>query len=309
MAYTLPTIPDDKIQFYRNKLWREVTNLFEWKGMPEEVPLDYLENVLVRKGMAAFFYDEKVYGHMVAEPTIVGYNMYKQPVDLYCVTPNTVGTPTRYDRKILHKYDELIPKEKAAVLINNMYRREPLWEIIEHFAKRLTMIQQAIDTNTLWQNIPVIFSAADDSMKLSIEKFFADIYTGQPWVMVDRMLLQDGNQVLANVAEVPFLLDKLMDAKNETYNEFKATIGLNAPGADKKERLVVAEATSNEESKETCLNIMLSQRKIACEEINKVFGLKVSVDFISQGELLEEEGMEDGQSDDGAQEGAGDRGI
>ena len=297
MAYALPTIADEKMEFYRKKLWREVTNLFEWKGMPEEIPLDYLENVLVRKGMAAFFHDPSVYGYMVGEPAIVGYNMYKQPVDLYCLTPNTVGTPTRYERKILHKYDELILTENAAVLINNMYMREPLWEIVEHFARRLAMIQTAIDTNTLWQNIPVVFSAMDESMKLSIEKFFADIYTGKPWVMVDRTLLNDGNQILGNVTEVPFLLDKLMDAKNETYNEFKATIGLNAPGADKKERLVVAEATSNQESKETCLNIMLSQRKIACEEINKVFGLNVSVDFAAQEEPLEG-GNEDGSSDD-----------
>ena len=305
MAYDLPTIPDHKVEFYRKKLWREVTNLFEWKGMPEELPLDYLENILVRTGKAAFFFDESGYGYMVGEATITGYNMYKEPVNMRCITPNTEGKPTEYDRIIVHKYNELIDQSKACVLINNMYRRESLLEIIEHFAGRLAMIQMAIDTNTLWQNIPVVFSAVDESMKLSIHKLFSDIYEGKPWVIVDRSLLSDGNQVIGNVTEVPFLLDKLMDAKNETYNEFKATIGLNAPGADKKERLVVAEATSNEESKETCLNIMLSQRKIACEEINKVFGLSVSVDFIGT-EEMKEEGEEDGTSDDRTETLAGD---
>lgn len=308
MAYELPTIPDDKIEFYRRKLWREVTNLFEWTGMPEELPLDYLENILVRKGMAAFFFDEAGYGHMVAEPTIVGYNMYKQPVDIWCVTPNTEGKPARYDRKIVHKYNEILGKEKSAVLINNMYRREPLLDIVEHFAKRLTMIQMAIDTNSLWQNIPVIFSAMDESMKESIEKMFSSIFEGRPWIMVDRTLLNGGNEVIGNVTEVPFLLDKLMDAKNETYNEFKATIGLDSPGAEKKERLVVAEATSNEESKETCLNIMLSQRKIACEEINRVFSLNVSVDFAGKEEMeeMEEESEEDGSGDNGTETRSGD---
>lgn len=301
MAYDLPTIPDEKIEFYRKKLWREVTNLFEWKGMPEELPLDFLENILVKKGKALFFFDETGYGHMVGEATIVGRNMYRQPVTGYCVTPNTEGKPTRYDRQIVHKYNDLITKEQSAVLINNMYFQEPLIEIVEHFARRLTMIQMAIDTNTLWQNIPVVFSTADEAMKLSIEKLFSDIYQGKPWIIADRTLLTGGNEVIGNVTEVPFLLDKLMDAKNETYNEFKATIGLNSPGADKKERLVVAEATSNEESKETCLNIMLSQRKIACEEINRVFGLSVSVDFAGA-EKLEEEGDEDGTGDNGAEE-------
>ena len=299
MAYKLPTIPDDKIEFYRKKLWREVTNLFEWKGMPEELPIDYLENILVREGKALFFFDELGYGHMIGKAAIVGKNMYDQPVDGYCVTPNTEGKPTRYDRKIIHKYNELIDKNKGAVLLSNMYRQEPLLDIVEHFARRLAMIQMSIDTNALWQNIPVIFSALDESMKSSIEEMFTAIFEGRPWIMVDRTLLNGGNEVIGNVTEVPFLLDKLMDAKNETYNEFKATIGLNSPGADKKERLVVAEATSNQESKETCLNIMLSQRKIACEEINRVFGLNVTVDFAGAEEINKEEEIINGSGDDG----------
>ncbi|NCC80422.1 MAG: hypothetical protein EOM07_12570 [Clostridia bacterium] len=208
---------------------------------------------------------------------------------------------------MVHKYDEEIGTDQAAVLINNMYNGEPLTEIIEHYAYRLSLIQNAFDTNAVWQNKPVTWSVADDKMKLTIEKWFDDIFTGKPMIVMDKTLIKGENEVIGNVTDVPFLLDVLMDAKNEVYNEFKATIGLNAPGADKKERLVVAEATSNDESKDTCLQIMLGQREIACEEINKVFGLNVSVKFAA--EENEEEMMEDGSGDDGAEDGSSDDGL
>ena len=303
MARDLPTLPDDKIEFYRRKLWREVSNLFKWEGLPDEIPVDYLERILVRKGMALFFKDEEAYGYMALECAIKGYNMYRQPTTAHCTAPNDQGKKSYFQRTIIHKYDENVPIEKAAVLINNMYNHEPLYEIIEHYAYRLTLVQNAFDTNALWQHIPVTWSVNDNNMKLSIEKWFVDMLSGKPLIMMDKTLLAGDNEIIGNVTEVPFLLDKLMDAKNEIYNEFKATIGLNAPGADKKERLVVAEATSNDESKETCLNIMLSQRKIAAEEINSVFGLNVSVDLAYSEEMEVEE---DGTSDDRTEDLAGD---
>lgn len=280
MANALPTIPEDKVEFYRRKLWREVSNLFAWENMPKELPLDYLENTLVRKGRVLFFNDSEVYGHMVLEAVARGKNIYGQSTTAECIAPNDQGLETHFKRTIVHKYDDEIDLDNSAVMINNMYDGESLHEIVEHYAKRLTLIQNAFDTNALWQNLPVTWSVSDDKMKTTIEEWFSQIYSGRPMIIVDKALMSD-NEVIGNVTEVPFILDKLYDVKNEIYNEFKATIGLNAPGADKKERLVVAEATSNEESKDTCLEIMLGQRKIACEEINKVFGLNVSVKLIT----------------------------
>ena len=51
------------VEFYRNKLLREISQLFKWEGLPEEVPYDYLEKALVQSGRAMFFYDDK-YGYM-----------------------------------------------------------------------------------------------------------------------------------------------------------------------------------------------------------------------------------------------------
>lgn len=293
----LPVVPEDKVSFYRRKLIREVSNLFKWEGLPEEIPVDYLEQTLIKSGRVMFFYDERAYGYMALEGNVRGFNLYNQPTQAYSVCANDIGIPTNYSRTIMHKYDNDIPKDDACVLINNMYNGESLQEIIDHYAYRLALVQQAFDTNALWQNIPVIFSTDNNETKISIDKLFEDIMTGKPWIVVDKTLLAKENGLQTEAVEVPFLLDKLYDSKNEIYNEFKMTIGLNTSGADKKERLLVDEVNSNKESTETCLEIMLSQRKIACEEINRVFGLNVTV---GEGFTEEEEGEGEEVGDNGA---------
>ncbi len=305
MAYRLPTLPDDKINFYREKLFREVSNLFIWKNVPNEIPTDYLERTLVRHGRVMFFYDGDVYGYMALRAGIRGFNIYEQPTHAFAVAPNDQSLPYNYERTIVHKYNEEIGKDKSCVLINNMYGGESLWNIVDHYAYRLALIQQAFDTNALWQNIPVLMSVSDDNVRLSLEKMFSDIFTGKPWIVIDKVLtLKEAMQ--AEPITVDFILDKLYDVKNEVYNEFKQTIGINASAVEKRERVLVDEVTSNEQITETCLEIMLKQRKIACEEIKKVFGLNITVDYIGSREKEEqatdeqpfEGGVDNGSSDD-----------
>ena len=294
MAYALPTLPDDKIRFYTERLFREVSNLFIWHGLPEEIPVDYLERTLVRHGRVMFFYDEEAYGYMALRANVEGYNIYEQPVNAFAVAPNTNQFPQNYNRTIVHKYDKNIGIDKACVLINNMYMGESLQGIVDHYAYRLALIQQAFDTNALWQNRPVLIPVDDDSLRLSLERLFGKIYSGEPWIIHDKSLLGKTEGLQAQPIEVEFLLDKLFDAKKEVYNEFLQTIGIKASPVDKKERLLVDEVNSNDQIIETCVEIMYKQRKIACEEINDVFGLNVTVDYIrAKGEV-----EEDGSSDD-----------
>lgn len=277
MAYDLATIPDDKFGFYRGQLIREVSNLFEWSGMPDEIPLDYVERVLITEGKVMFFYDPSVYGYMALACGVRGYNIYNKPTVAYAIAPNMEGIKIRYERIIVYQYNKNIDPEKGCVLINNMYGGQSLLGIIDFYGRRLAMIQQAFDTNALWQNIPVLFPVPSDDVKLSIEKLFQKIYSGRPWVIVDELLAGGEKPVQGLPIDVPYRLDVLMDSLREVKQRFYETIGINTPGADKKERLLEDEVNANEQALDTALKVMLNQRKKACKEINKLFGLNVDV--------------------------------
>ena len=294
MARKLPTIADDKFSFFKSKLLREVSNLFIWNNLPDEIPKDYLERSLIQDGRVMFFSDDDL-GYMALVCSTQGYNIYGKPVMAIATTPNTEGQQTYHQRTILHEYSELIDTNQSCILIDNMYDGESLQRILDHYAQRLALIQQAFDTNALWQNMPPLYSVPDSTTKLSIEKLFSDIMSGQPWVVVDDQLKAIGTQsVVGTLIEMPFLLDKLHDAMNEVYGAFKATVGIDTAGADKKERLIVDEVNANNQATQTCLSVMLSQREKACKLINRVYNLNISVSVNQQ----EQEGLNNGSSDD-----------
>ena len=299
MARNLPTIPDDKYNYYADRLFRELSNMFEWKGLPEEIPVDYLERNLIRHGQVMLFYDDE-YGYLALRCSTRGINIYEKPVMAYTATLATETQAAYYERNIAYAYTEEMDKKSVCVRIENMYDGKSMYDIIDFTARRLALVQQAFDTNAMWQNIPVVFTVPDSDTKLSVEKMFTDIFQGKPWVIVDKLLLAGEKPLAGAAVQIPFLLADLYDAKNEIMAEFRETVGISTPGADKKERLLVDEVNANNQGTETALQVMLGQRQRACELMNKVFGLNVTVNVRG----IESEVKDDGGSNSGTENGS-----
>ena len=62
-------------------------------------------------------------------------------------------------------------------------------------------------------------------------------------------------------------------------NEALTFLGINNANTDKKERLITDEVRANDEQLYIARQIMLNARKQACDEINKMFGLNIDVEF------------------------------
>lgn len=292
--------------FFERKLYRELSQLFKWDGLPEELPYDYMEKALIHQGKVMFFYDQE-YGNMALACYTDGVNVYGKPINARAIRFTTEDGMADYSRLISYRYKkDLTDKNKVCVVIENMYGGEPMVEIVEFYAQRLAMLQQAFDTNTIWQNLPPIFTASSPDMVLSIKTMFSAITEGKPWVILDKEMLVAGKGIPVEYIDVKNKLADIYDAMNEIYGSFKETVGINSPGADKKERLLTDEVNANNQSIQTCLQIMLSCREVACEEIKKVFGLDITVSASGSDNEEIEEDEEDGSSDDGTQERSSD---
>ena len=61
-------------------------------------------------------------------------------------------------------------------------------------------------------------------------------------------------------------------------NEFFTDIGVNNANMDKKERMVANEVEANNEQVKASEDVLLKSREEACKQINRIFGLNISVE-------------------------------
>lgn len=309
---SVPTLPDDKIIFYREQLYQQLSHMFKWDGLPQTVPNDYIERNLVRHGYV-LFYEEDSIGLDVLRATVLGWNRHDLPVlaRTWTTTTNSEVAPQvertiKYLTDSVDSIDQFDPK-KDGVLIMNMAFGENCTTIVDHFAQRLALAQQAFDTNLLWANVPYIFQTSSDETKLSIEKLFADIFKGKPFTIVDKELFVDNKDRTGVPTGINFIAKDLMDVQNEIMMRFKQSVGFDTSGVEKAERVLQAEIDSNTQHTKSVVQIMLEQREKACEAINAFFGTNITVTLVGQQELEEEqqelkEGDDNGTGDSGAWE-------
>lgn len=309
----VPTIPDDKLRFFREKLYRELSHMFEWEGLPQTVPQDYLERNLVRYGKVLYYYTEEI-GQDILRATVTGYNRHDLPTMARTWAPTTNReVEPQVERNIKRLEDgqhvaDQFNEQTDGVLIQNMAFGHSCGEIVNHYAQRLALAQQAFDTNLMWANVPYIFQTDSNDTKLSIEKMFTEIFTGKPFIISDKSLYADNKDRTGIPSGIKFIGKELMDVQNEIMMKFRQTVGIDTAGVDKAERVNTMEIQSNDQHTKTTLQIMLEQRQIAADNINAFFGQNVSVKVVGvvdqedQGEQPEEGGGEDGPGDGGTEE-------
>lgn len=302
-----PIIPDDKVNYFEEQLYTELSHMFTWEGLPDSVPAAYMERKLIRTG-TVMFYEADDIGSDVLQATVTGYNRHEQPTQARTYVTSDDGVDYNQTRNIKRLTDskiavEQFDKAKDCVLIQNMSGGQNMSTIVEHFASRLALAQQSFDTSLLWTNLPYIFTVDNEDTRLSIEKMFSDMFAGKPFIISDKMLFAANKDRAGVPTGIQYLGKELMDTMNEIMMKFRERVGFETAGVDKAERLLTAEVNSNNQHTATCLEIMLRERQSACDNINAFYGYNVTVKVTGQDEqvLIEEGAAEDGTDNSGAE--------
>lgn len=273
------------IDFY-NRLRLIALTMFEWTGFPEHVNTRYLEKMLYYYGSCCF-YDDSDFGLMVAKCNTQNImNIYDEPTSV-----TTISSDPLYKPKTL-KIDE------ECVLIRNNVEMIPTDFSIQLFASRLYDCQRSIDTNTNQQKFP-FFVLCDKNELLTFKQILSDIQENEVAIYSEKNLNLESIKALET--GVPFVADKLTMQKHEIWNEAMSFLGINNANTDKKERLITDEVNSNNQLIEMMGEVMLNQRKLACEQINKMFNLHVSVKvrtFKNNNHVLEKDELKGGEDDE-----------
>lgn len=276
---------------YTRTLTELVLHRFKWTNLPETVDKRFLELGLVNQGNILFYRHPDNDRFLVSRMAHGGYiNHYDNPTEFTPIA-NRLSVP------------KMGPQE--CVPIWNNYLRTPDFDVIAVYAYKLASIDIDIEiaADNLRQTNVV---AVPEGQQQTWVNIIRQRKMGEPLIFGNAELNTDAFMQL-DVGGNPDSLDKLLIARTKVMNDCMTMLGIDNSNMDKKERLVTDEVNANSEQVDSMLNIALTSRREAVEQINALFGLDVSVDPATGGESdgMEPEDREAGYAEDMEEGGDG----
>lgn len=250
-----------------NDYWKNIAiNIFEWKGLEEISPSltsEIIEETLFDKGSCLFFKDDNL-GYMALPVAPANkLNVYRKPTNFRAIGNN-------YTKE----YDV-----DNSVLIKNNTLKKATFDIVDYYTSKLADIELTKDLHRNAHKMPLVLECTEDT-QLTAKNIFKKIHSNEPVIFKNRT--RGEGEVGVNVlnANVAYINDKLEDDYHNYEARILTALGLDNYVEDKKERVQSAEVESQQEYIISSFRASLNERKKACEAINKMFGLNLSVDYV-----------------------------
>lgn len=248
------------LQYY-NRLLELAINMYEWKNLPDTINERFLELTLFYDGMAVFFRDD-ILGDLCLQCMIGGnLDVYRIPIERTAYATNG--------------YQMHLNNTNSVIIFNNYTHTNSMLDV-EMYARRLYEIERTIDVNVKAQKTPVLIRATENQ-RLTMKNLYMQYDGNEPFIFGDKNLDMDGIKVLKT--DAPYVADKLNILKRQIWNEALTYLGIENSNTEKKERLVSDEVTTNLGGVEAQRFCKLNARRQAANQINKMFGLNIQVDF------------------------------
>lgn len=268
------------LQYY-NRLTELALSMFEWNNLPESVDQRFLEMCLFSDGMCVFFKDE-VLGHLALQCMIGGnLDVYRIPMERTAYATNG--------------YNKHLDKSDSVIIFNNYLHTNSMLDI-EMFAKRLYNLDRAIDVNANAQKTPVLIQC-DETERLMMKNLYKQYEGNEPFIFGSKELNAKGLTVLKT--DAPYVADKLYELKTQLWNEALTYLGISNTNVTKKERMISDEVIRSMGGVIASRYSRLESRRQACEQINKMFGLDISVEYRADYREADDEVMLPDESGDG----------
>jgi len=234
-------------------------NAFEWDGLPPGIEERHIERELFDRGMAGCFIRPESQRPLVL-PVENGGRV------------NIQGDPLNY-RVFGYGYSKELRADECVIIENNKLRL-PTRDFVMFYTNKIVEAERTMDVNIKASKTPIVL-VCDDKDVMTMKRIFQQVDGNVPAIFADKSLNMDNIQALDLKAK--FLGIDLMDYKKAVENELLTFLGLNNTPYEKRERLITDEANSNNQLITSFADLQLEARERACEAINKMFGLSVSV--------------------------------
>ena len=266
---------DASIDYWIEMLFEKCVRIFTWNGLPAAIPQKEIEIRLIGDGFCGMAKDAKK-GLMVASGGLSGPTQYYDEFTNFTYAAATAAGGT-------------FTIGKNCCIIDNTTLRNPLMPLIMRYADFMAHADISLKMALVNTRITDTYAAEDESTAASINEYYEKIYRGKNGNILDKSMIE-GIKNIAGTRSISAVSD-CIEARNEILRSFFAEIGVRY-SKDKKERMIESEVNSDNQMLLLNINDMKRRRQAAATEMNKLFGLNVSVELSEEFEIIENDEKE-----------------
>ena len=274
---------------YLERLTELAISMFEWKNLPDTCDERFLELTLFTNGYAVFFKDEDLSRTGLSDSDTGSY------LALPVATNgrwNVYNIPTKRRAYASNGYNKNLDVNNSVVIYNNLLHTNSI-NISRTYARRLYNLDRIVDVNANAQKTPVLI-LANEQQRLTMLQVYQKWDGNEPVIFGDRDL--DMKLVQALRTDAPYIADKIQALKTELWNEALTYLGISNISFQKKERMISDEVLRNQGGTIASRYSRLNARRKAADQVNKMFGLNIEVDFREDYREADDEIMFQGQT-------------
>ena len=261
------TYCSDKTKVFENYCkytFTRTQSMFTYEGLPDTIPVQWLESYLQRNGSCCIAEHE---GKLYALLGNAGGELdeYYQPT-IYTVTNPALNLSKTY------KIGE------DCVYCRNDYDAVGLVPLVSRYCGLMTENLLTVRISDINMRMMNLLSAPDDNTLQSTKQYLKDLEEGKLGVVGETPFFEGLKLQSKGVGNGDYMIQFIelqQYLKGSMYNE----LGINANFNMKREALSGQEVALNDDALMPLIDDMLKQRRAMCDELNQMFGLNVSVDY------------------------------
>ena len=239
-------------------------SMFTYEGLPDTIPVQWLESYLQRNGSCCIAEHE---GKLYA---LLG-NAGGELDEYYQPTIYTVANPALNLSKSFKIGED-------CVYCKNDYDAIGLVPLVSRYCGLMTENLLTVRISDINMRMMNLLSAPDDNTLQSTKQYLKDLEEGKLGVVGETPFFEGLKLQSKGVGNGDYMIQFIelqQYLKGSMYNE----LGINANFNMKREALSGQEVALNDDALMPLIDDMLKQRRAMCDELNQMFGLNVSVDY------------------------------
>lgn len=275
---------------YSNLLFNTMLDMFEWQNLPDTIPKRFLENILHTTG--------EVFISRINNKLIASHGTLSGEVDEYGLGTECIAVCPRGEAGGKRGKD-------IAYGINNDSATPDM--LIYWIAHLLAECDKSITLNVIYSRLLKIPKVSSDKDKAMFEEILKKVMDGEPKAFAssdsldlelgagtETFELTDANKI----DKLPYLTQFFEDCLKRFYNFY----GQPMQNQNKRAQSISDEIHGQDSVSFILPMQMLKCRQALCEEVNRIFGTDISVDFspvwkVELAGFINRDANENGQSD------------